>query len=471
MSAVQGSGHEKPSGNKSPAQDDLQQKLEQASAVTTPKAKTLSTPVFVREGNPFCFAGTNNNYLIYRAPETVSDVFSQAKAMSLPVVRTWAFIDRGSLDGAVESVDGDGTKQGVFFRYWDTAKQRVAYNDGPMGLERLDAVLAMAQERGLQLVLVLTNNWSDFGGMDQYASWFSLESHQQFYTDNRARRAYKDYAKKLVERVNTVTGIVYREDPTIFGWELANDPRCTNGGPLDNPEQCDPAVLTQWAGEMSEYLHSIDPNHLVSVGDAGFLNEKGSGHWLRNGTVGVDHKALLALPGVDYGTYQLYPEHWAEESGFGVDWIREHIELARAVGKPTLLSEYGLAVAAMTSSGGVQDRLGDRAARYARWNTAVTSGGGSAALFWQLVGTDQNNSETGYAKDFDGMSVYNRPEDSLAPLLRGVADSWRENAIACEHYGRADEATSTEVRRAAAGFVSTAVATPSVAKPAAPTEK
>lgn len=30
----------------------------------------------------------------------------------------------------------------------------------------------------------------------------------------------------VLTRKNTITGIEYRDDPTIFGWELINEPRC-----------------------------------------------------------------------------------------------------------------------------------------------------------------------------------------------------------------------------------------------------
>ena len=38
-----------------------------------------------------------------------------------------------SLDGSVPSIDGDGTKEGVYFQYWDTKTNKPAYNDGPDG--------------------------------------------------------------------------------------------------------------------------------------------------------------------------------------------------------------------------------------------------------------------------------------------------------------------------------------------------
>jgi mannan endo-1,4-beta-mannosidase len=42
-----------------------------------------------------------------------------------------------------------------------------------MGLERLDALIAAAEEADLRLILPLVNYWKDFGGVPQYlrARW------------------------------------------------------------------------------------------------------------------------------------------------------------------------------------------------------------------------------------------------------------------------------------------------------------
>ena len=38
------------------------------------------------------------------------------------------------------------------------------------------------------------------------------------------RSAFKTYVKTIVNRRNTITGVLYRDDPTIMAWDLANEP-------------------------------------------------------------------------------------------------------------------------------------------------------------------------------------------------------------------------------------------------------
>src|SRR5262249_5530053 len=67
--------------------------------------------------------------------------------------------------------------------------------------------------------------------MDQYLAWYGKTAHHEFYTAPEVKQAYRDWAAHLVHRVNSVNGKAYRDDPAIFGWELANEPRCKGTGP------------------------------------------------------------------------------------------------------------------------------------------------------------------------------------------------------------------------------------------------
>lgn len=383
-------------------------------------------PYFVVNGKPFCFSGANNYYLGYQSREAVLDVLETAAEMQLGVVRIWGFLDRGSLDGRVRSVREPGHKDGVYFQYWDSVRRRPAYNDGPDGLERLDFVLHHARRLGLRLVVVLTNNWRDFGGMDQYLAWYGLDQHHLFFTDARVRTAYKDWSHHLITRTNSIDGVLYSEDPAVFAWELANEPRTTNGEDFDRQDGWDHTTLTRWAREMSAHVKALDPNHMVAVGDEGFLRE-GREHWAYRAPHGVDHETLTALPHVDFGTFHLYPDHWETDRRWGVTWTEDHVAVARRVDKPTVLEEYGLRAERAGDTAGPLVRGAEaRAAAYRDWNRATLGRGAAGALFWMLSGRVRPNR---LYPDYDHFAVY-RGEESFS-LLQDFARRAGTEARSC----------------------------------------
>jgi mannan endo-1,4-beta-mannosidase len=371
---------------------------------------------FEVDGAPLCFVGANNYYLAYQPKRMVDDVLEAAQAMGAKVVRVWGFIDRGSLDGSVRTIDSAGTKNGFYFQAWDPKEHHATYNDGPNGLQGLDYALAKARQLQLKIVLVLTNNWRDFGGMDQYLAWYGLTAHDDFYTAPPVKQAYKDWLWHLASRVNGITHQSYRDDPTLFAWELANEPRGNSGTAS--------RVLDDWAREMSTYLKSIDPNHMVAVGDEGFL-EGPIQHWTYHANNGVDHRALTALPDIDYGTFHMYPGTWGTGLSWSEDWIDDHLQVARELGKPTVLEEYGLEVT-RDALGRITDGLDLRLSTYRAWNERVLDHGGNAAMFWLLVGKDANDRRY---KDYDHFSVY--PGDETSEVLRGFATRFSSAAPAC----------------------------------------
>jgi mannan endo-1,4-beta-mannosidase len=406
--------------------------------------KEKPLPVFEYQGKPFCFAGTNNYYVIFKPRPMVDAVLESAAAMKLKVMRLWAFLDRGSLDGSVPDLKGEPGKDGVYFQYWDPKARAPAFNDGPNGLERLDYVVYKAEKLGLKLIMVLTNNWQDFGGMDQYLLWYGLDRHDLFYTDPRVKAAYKGWILHLLHRRNTLTGRLYKEEPAIFSWELANEPRAISGKGFDRRDGWTTSTLTDWVTEMSAYIKSLDPNHLVSVGDEGFLNSDGD-HWTYRATDGVDHVAMTSAPGIDFGTFHMYPEDWGTVEGWAEEWIRDHVKVARELGKPTVLEEYGWKVKRDEHQRATRGRE-ERELRYGRWNETLLRGGGAGSMFWMLADED----ETGALyPDYDHFTLY-RGIDS-APMMAELAERFDAEAPGCK------AAEPYAGRRAPSEFVRTLV--------------
>lgn len=56
------------------------------------------------------------------------------------------------------------------------------------------------------------------------------------------------------DRRNTYNGRLYKEDPTIFAWDILNEPRQTSG---------DYTTVQKWIDMMASFVKSVDPNHMV----------------------------------------------------------------------------------------------------------------------------------------------------------------------------------------------------------------
>ena len=52
-----------------------------------------------------------------------------------------------------------------------------------------------------------------------------------YYIDRPTRELYKRHMDRIVQRVNVYSGVLYRDDPTIFGWDVMNEPRCPGEPP------------------------------------------------------------------------------------------------------------------------------------------------------------------------------------------------------------------------------------------------
>ncbi len=338
-------------------------------------------------GQPFRVAGANNYYPMYASQTMVNELFTTAAQHNFNVFRFWGFIDIGNQNGS-NSVDG--IHNGVYFHYWDGSAP--AFNDGANGLEHLDYVIYEAGLQNLKVIIPFVNNWNSFGGMDQYVRWLGGQYHDQFYTDPTIRKWYKDWIAHLLNRTNTYTGLQYKDDATILGWELANEPRCGAGGAYPTSGNCTTHTLNNWAADVSTFVKNIDPKHLLSAGDEGFYClDPTSSDFTLNCSQGVDTIALASLPSMDVMSFHLYPDSWGKDPSWGTQWIASHIQYSQRLGDRAILGEFGDLNKAL------------RNPIYFEWEKTVLQDNGAGALYWILSDKQDNGS---YYPDYDGYTVY-----------------------------------------------------------------
>jgi mannan endo-1,4-beta-mannosidase len=280
----------------------------------------------------FRFVGVNAWYLQRCAADStqryiVDEVFQATEDFGIRVIRTWAF-----------NASGYGTMREAPYEYLEE------------GLRGLDYVLFKAEQHNIKVILCIENYYADLGGIPAYLQWgqerFPGKSflRSDFFSDDSLKQWYKYHLKVLAERKNSFTKVVYKDDPVIFGWELMNE--AENEGESAG-------LLFDWYDEMSRYLRTVDPNHLITTGETGYDTKTdgyadtdyfyNSNHFLFNGVKGSSYSNNLLLKDVDYGSYHCYPEIWNLSKEAALRWMLDHNGIAVNAGKPALLGEYGIA--------------------------------------------------------------------------------------------------------------------------------
>jgi len=290
-------------------------------------------------------------------------------------------------------------------------------------LEGLDFCLAEMAKRDMRGILFVSNYWQWSGSFAQYVRWITgatipdpdlpvmakgdwhafMEFSASFYKTPAAVELYRGYVAGLIHRRNTVNGRLYRDDPAIMTWELANEPRPGADNPADVP------VFSDWVDATARFIHEQDPNHLVCTGSEG-LN--GS---LNKESVFIDvHKT----PAIDYVTVHMWLKNWGwlKEPVLGQDFevacgrAREHVETHTRIAtdilhKPLVLEEFGLPRDHETYAPGTPTTARDEFYRRMFDQVAESAHAGralQAANFWAWAGEGRSGSAKASAGSFLG---------------------------------------------------------------------
>ena len=112
--------------------------------------------------------------------------------------------------------------------------------------QALDRVLAIANRVGVRVIIPFVDNWKWWGGREDYAAWRGKTA-DEFWTDRQIIEDFKQTVKYVINRRNTVTGTLYKDDKAVFAWETGNE--------LFAPYS--------WTKEIAALIKSEDKNHLV----------------------------------------------------------------------------------------------------------------------------------------------------------------------------------------------------------------
>ncbi|HUS57345.1 MAG TPA: cellulase family glycosylhydrolase [Planctomycetota bacterium] len=324
----------------------------------------------------FYYAGTNCYYLSYFCAdplrrESAENLLDLCRDRGFNVIRIWAFNDGGL------NIDGYPNE----WAYQETPSS--TYNENALG--GLDYALDQARIRGLKLILTFTNNWDDYGGMNWYVyNAPTASTHDQFYTNTTCKNWLKARIWNIVNRVNTINGIAYKDDPTIFAWELANEPRAWDDAGCTN------LLVRNWASTMSAYVKSLDSNHMVTIGMEGFYNSPtGTPRWLYNGSEGTDFVNDHKVSTIDFCTVHVYPDHWNLNETDTTAFLQRHItDATNDIQKPLILEEFG-------KQGSTRD------ATLERWTDAIyndaLAGGASAGWNIWMIEAEGSGHDDGFS--------------------------------------------------------------------------
>ena len=380
---------------------------QQFAAAADPKTEfvRVQDTNFMLAGRPFVFQGTNFYRLglrdvLYTDVE-VKDIVAKIAGSGMKVVRLWGFacetpndrLESGNSDSGNATppiLDRQGNYQEAALKY-------------------LDKVIAEAGNAGLKIILPLVNFEPAYCGMEWWTHLYGKagESKQSFYCNDDVIKKYKGYVATMLNRVNTVNGLAYKNDPGIMSIEVANEPHTEDNyetsGHVDascksiangKPGE----IVHHWLSDITTFVRSVDGNHLISTGEEGYRThgDVSKNEWVHNGMKGVDFDRDILLPNVSFATVHLYPDNWNLPQSDFASWyvpnvIKNRAEIAHAAGKPIVLEETGFSVYNPSDTSKFMDKVKaqeyylDRAKWIGAMYQAANEAGYSGTMIWQAV--------------------------------------------------------------------------------------
>ncbi|KAJ3011597.1 hypothetical protein HKX48_006755 [Thoreauomyces humboldtii] len=177
---------------------------------------------------------------------------------------------------------------------------------------RTDTAIALAAQQGVRLIIPIIDWWSYHGGVAEFAAYRG-KAKWDFFTDGQLRNDFKSHITHCLNRVNTLTGVAYKDDPTIMMWEIGNELGEWNG-----------IVPPDWTLDIAQHVKTTAPKQLV--GDAsinqmtvlGEFNPTTKQAWGYNHTRKFDVMAAAGI--LDSPYLDVISDHYYDAMGAN-DWM------------------------------------------------------------------------------------------------------------------------------------------------------
>lgn len=251
-------------------------------------------------GEPFRFAGANLDNV-----NLASDRYSLIVSITGKIDAYYP--SKFAIDNAFETLRKMG---GTVARVYSAGTQGSPLAIEPSlgvfneeALRQLDYVIKSAGDHGVRLDLVLVSQ-QDFyvGGREVFSHWRNGAS---FYGEPVVSD-FEQFIRTVLTRVNSYTGVAYKDDPAIFGWETDNEI-------TDSP--------VAWENRTCSYIKRLDPNHLVINGN--------------DMPVTTPSAERLAEPDADIYVAHYY-QYWKQPWNLAAD-----ASLVTKAGKVFMVEEFG----------------------------------------------------------------------------------------------------------------------------------